>query len=185
MKKIFMIFAVSTVLFSCSKDDKETNQPTNNDPASLKAILPGEWKMTGTHQEGKNTMGGQVINSFTTDGSNFKGTALFEENPNKLTSDFGYDYTTVLSVNIGGSTQTQTISDVIPQTSAVSTWSINSNGQLVGLSSDPQSSTTPLDVTVKSATEIILKGTATTTQSQQGTTVTSEIDVEITLEKLP
>ncbi|MGB0176616.1 MAG: hypothetical protein ACPF9D_05590 [Owenweeksia sp.] len=185
MKKILMIFAVSTVLFSCSKDDKDNTQPTNNNPSSLQAILPGEWKMTHTHQEGKNTVSGQVLNTFVTDGSNFKGTALFEENPNKVTSDFGYDYTTVLTISLGGSTQTQTITDVIPQTSTVSSWSINSQGQLVGLSSDPQATATPLDVTIKSATEIVLKGTSTTTQTQQGTTMTSEIDVEITLEKLP
>ncbi len=185
MKKIFMILAASAVLFSCSKDDKDTTQPTTNNSSNLEAILPGEWKMTHTHQEGTNKLDGQVINTFVTTGSNFKGTALFEANPNKITSDLAYDFETKLTVFFNGNSNTQVTTGVIPQTSTVNTWSINSNGQLDGFTSDPQVSTTPFDVTVKSATEIVLDATVATSTNQQGSTLSSEISVSLTLEKLP
>ncbi|HAD95949.1 MAG TPA: hypothetical protein DCG19_01020 [Cryomorphaceae bacterium] len=185
MKKILMIFAVSTVLFSCSKDDKDTNQQPNSS-LTPQSVLPGEWKMTDTHQEGTTKMNGLVVNSFVTTGSNFKGTVLFEENPNKATANFGYDFKSVVTTHFGGQTSSQTFNDVIPQTPAVSTWSINSKGQLEGFNSDPSAATTtPFDVVIHSPTQITLKATANTSQSQQGTTIESEVKFEVSMEKLP
>ncbi len=183
MKKLLLVFAASAVLFSCSKDDdKDTQNPnTNLTPAS---VLPGEWKMIGTKQQGSSSFTGGSM-SWVTTGSNFKGTATFSTGPNTVVSNFGYDFKMEMSYEIMGQTTTQTVEQTIPQTPANNTWSINSAGQLTGFSTDPSANMSTMDITIISATEIVLTGVAQITQSVPGIgSQTADVDIETTLQKV-
>jgi len=99
---LFLLFAVTVILSSCSKDNNEEINATE-------ASLIGTWNLTALETNDGRAVtiieGESVVSDFTAVGKDFDSVIVFSENPQIVTSEGSY--TTVLTTTVMGQTTTQ------------------------------------------------------------------------------
>lgn len=178
---VLLIFAV----VGCSDDDDAG--PT----LTIEEVLPGSWELVSITTVTESVISGEVsgTSNFIAEGRDFMGSVTFTEDPNTYTSDWGYTYDMEFVVRLDSFPE-QTANDVIvvPQEIMMGEWTINDDGQLVGLEIDDgvdSDETAPaLDVEVVNDSRVNFMGNFNYLEEAQGIISTTEVEFMATMERI-
>lgn len=113
------------LIASCSSDD-------DGSTALPEDVIPGTWEVIESESVFDVAVPGLATTKTISEGRDFEGEITFTEDPNVWVSNIGGTYDLTIMVTVGGQTDTEEDTEVIPQEEQTGNWSINSDGQLEG-----------------------------------------------------
>jgi hypothetical protein len=165
----FLLLSLAVIFLSCSEDE---------DPIPTSEGMVGDWAITALDYKGTTTTTAQGVSikaDFTGTGKDMDLITTFNSNPNTVTSEGSY--TIVLKTTSMG--QSTTDEYEMDETVTDGTWALN--GKTLTVTSDfgPQTAT----ILEQTSTTLKLKAEVSENQSDQGITVSSQIEAIYTFTK--
>jgi len=170
--KLILFTAFISLTISCSKDDDNPAQPTNN------GEIVGVWRGTAVDYTGNTTTSGQgqtITADYVGEAYDIDYTLTFAENPQEVTSDGSYSIE--LTTTIYGQSTTQNVEGLEFLSSG--DWTMNGNT----LSITVDNETDDAEIIELTDNRLVLKAVETQTSSQGGFTVTSTTEVILSFSK--
>jgi hypothetical protein len=164
-----LLLCVAVILFSCSDDD---------DPKPTTQGMIGAWSVTAVDYKGTTTttaQGASIKADFTGTGKNMNLTVTFKETPKVVTNEGSYSID--LKTTIMGQTSTDQYD--FDEVFTNGTWALDGNTLTITSSNGTEKAT----IVEQSSTILKLKVDTTETETDQGMTVTTNIQINYTFKK--
>lgn len=171
-------------LAACSSDD-------DSGPAlNVEEVLPGTWEPVALSVSAEGTIEGEFNGTitFVHEGRDFLGEITFMEDPREFISDLAYTLLTTVEIALDDEPEeTDNYNEVVNREEITGNWSINENGQLVGLHINVpgrEDEAWKYDVEIISSNQIFLRAEEQFIDMEQGSTSVTDTEIEIELSRV-